>query len=857
MPPQCARMGHAATTRDPLIRTPPVQSGAIAAVSGLEGGTSLSRGCANTDAHLHGTSTHRAARAQPTRSDSEMTIDTNASDWPLILVGPMVRRVEADAVSVFVVCKHPRTVRLSIYEGTNPVAARLVHEHDDHTVELGRFLHVAVVTARPTSPLRPGRVYGYNLRLTAATENGDRGAAAVADLRSLGLLNRLGYEPDGLPGFVIPPTRLKDVRIAHGSCRKPHGERRDALATLDQILAGSHDDPAARPQQLFLTGDQIYADDVHPAVLALAGSVGRVALGWEHAEHLPDVGPDDFALQPTRRGTLVRGRAGFSGPVLHSHLMSLAEFCGMYLLVWSDELWPRNETGDLTLLPTDAVLDHPAWGATANRRAHRRAVALACRAESHLGEFTHTLPAVRRALANVASYMIFDDHDVTDDWNLHRQWRDTVHRRPLGRRMVQNALASYAVFQAWGNQPEQFAPHQPGAHLLGALGAWRGREDATADAIRARLGLPATERLRPLRWDYQVDAPCYQTIVLDTRTQRGYRPGGTGRAAPALLSREAMARQLTGRLAARPHPVDLTIVVSAAPVFGHPLIELWIQLKRVKVIEWFKNGPARVDREAWALDPTAFEALLATLASFRRVVILSGDVHYGLAGAVQYRDWQDGVQRRAQFVQCTSSALKNEERKTRLLGGVPTVKRVPTMLGTRVEKLLTRLTTPPSGAYLGWSAHNRAPRRWVPWKQTRSTPRILPEALASTRRRLNEPDWRYRLDFVHDVGEPPVPSRSTPLHQEALQLRDESGWSFMQWIVGRNNIGDLEFLPDNTSSGEGADLVQQSLWFDKTSIRAGDEPVRLPYTVYQMPLDPPPARTETTIWHGAPTAMVS
>jgi hypothetical protein len=239
-------------------------------------------------------------------------------------------------------------------------------------------------------------------------------------------------------------------------------------------------------------------------------------------------------------------------------------------------------------------------------------------------------------------------------------------------------------------------------------------------------------------------------------------------------------------------------------------------------------------------------------------VILSGDVHYGFAGAVQYRDRQDGVQRSARFVQCTSSALKNEERKTRILGGVPTVKRVPAMLGTRVEKVLARLTTPPSGAYLGWSGDSR-PRRWpLRGKQTRSTPVILPEPLASSRRRLTEPDWRYRIDFVHGVGEPPVTSRSTPLHQKALQLRAESGWSFMQWIVGRNNLGDLEFLPGSTTSGEGADLVQQSLWFDKTSIRAGDVPVRLPYTVYQLPLDPPSARTETaTNWHGDPPAMAS
>jgi len=36
------------------------------------------------------------------------------------------------------------------------------------------------------------------------------------------------------------------------------------------------------------------------------------------------------------------------------------------------------------------------------------------------------------------------------------------------------------------------------------------------------------------------------------------------------------------------------------------------------------------------------------------------------------------------------------------------------------------------------------------------------------------------------------------------------------------------------------DLVRRSLWFDKTSIRSGGEPERLPYTVYDLPLAPPP-----------------
>ncbi|HEX2373187.1 MAG TPA: hypothetical protein VHO93_04335, partial [Actinomycetota bacterium] len=244
------------------------------------------------------------------------------SSWPLVLAGPMPRRVEPDAVSVFVACRRPRTVRLSIYAGTLPDPDRLVHGGLGRTVPLGRSLHVAVVTARPPAALDPGTVYGYGLRFSRDADASDDGPAD-ADLASLGLLDQLGYQPGHLPSFVLPPDRLEQVRLVHGSCRKPHGQRRDALATLDAILAATHADPGTRPQLLFLTGDQIYADDVSPGLLALCQRVGRAALGWPWPEPLPDAAPTDgFQLAPTRRDHLVRHRAGFTGPALDCHLMS-------------------------------------------------------------------------------------------------------------------------------------------------------------------------------------------------------------------------------------------------------------------------------------------------------------------------------------------------------------------------------------------------------------------------------------------------------------------------------------------------------------------------------------------------------
>ena len=52
--------------------------------------------------------------------------------------------------------------------------------------------------------------------------------------------------------------------------------------------------------------------------------------------------------------------------------------------------------------------------------------------------------------------MIFDDHEVTDDWYLSQSWRSRVLTAPFGRAIVRNGYAAYAVCQAWGNDPAAF-----------------------------------------------------------------------------------------------------------------------------------------------------------------------------------------------------------------------------------------------------------------------------------------------------------------------------------------------------------------------------------------------------------------
>lgn len=60
-------------------------------------------------------------------------------------------------------------------------------------------------------------------------------------------------------------------------------------------------------------------------------------------------------------------------------------------------------------------------------------------------------PEVRWMLSTVPTAMIFDDHDVRDDWNTSGTWRAQIAQKPWWRERVRAGLASYWVYQHLGN----------------------------------------------------------------------------------------------------------------------------------------------------------------------------------------------------------------------------------------------------------------------------------------------------------------------------------------------------------------------------------------------------------------------
>lgn len=540
-------------------------------------------------------------------------------DLPLVLCGPILRRVTKDSATVMVVLKAPREVIFEVYGGPHDqeILARAVQP----TSPLGEHLHYALVTARfKPGAVAPGRAYLYDLSFGSGGAGVQRllddGVLVPGEAQGAPRLDVLLYHDQKRPSLVIPPDEPERLRVLHGSCRKPHGQGPDALALADEeVLRGIPQGPSlppkgARPHMLLLTGDQIYADDVHPALLWGIHQAMQALLGsarFEQAQAgLPKPGAD--------RTAFVRNLAELSSGHAKHHLASWPEFCGMYLLAWSPALW-------------GFVIQHP-----------------------DLKAFRDALPRVRRALAHVPTYTIFDDHEITDDWFISEGWTRRVLASAQGRRILRNGLAAYLLFQHAGNAPDELAPGTVGAEALGLALAHQDPSPPPSEPTRLDKLLGLVKSGQPLStgepgvdrvdWHWSLSTDKWELVALDTRMRRVFAQSQT-----SLSPLEDLRRWLPAVSTPK-----LTLLLSAAPVLGLKTVERVQGLARA-----LKLGE-QVDSEAWGISPN-YKDFLTILLTRRAVVALSGDVHYGFSALLKPKTGPDPAARVLAF---TSSALKNE-----------------------------------------------------------------------------------------------------------------------------------------------------------------------------------------------------
>ena len=93
-------------------------------------------------------------------------------------------------------------------------------------------------------------------------------------------------------------------------------------------------------------------------------------------------------------------------------------------------------------------------------------------------------PEIRWLMSTVATAMIFDDHDIRDDWNTSASWRAKMATTPWWRDRIRAGLASYWVYQHLGNlDPAELADNEDypatrcdrGRHLAATRRAGRAR----------------------------------------------------------------------------------------------------------------------------------------------------------------------------------------------------------------------------------------------------------------------------------------------------------------------------------------------------------------------------------------------
>ncbi len=571
-----------------------------------------------------------------------MPLDSTPLDpnlLPVVVCGPIIRRLTRTSVSVWVALSRGSDVTLDVTQAGNAIGSST-----ETPVRVGvrLWLSVLTVTLNGAQQFQAGTLYNYDL------SSPQWPAARTPDWQAD------GYTIEGtLPSFIGLPNALDTLRIVHASCRKPHGGGADglALAARDFTAPGG-----SRIHQLLLTGDQIYSDDVASPLMPRVRRVAHDLIGDR----------DQNALAPTGRvgdRQSASEAIGLTSSAAANHLWGFSEFAAMYLLAWSDELWP---TAPPTFSQVDPAVDflNGFEVPEASWNKQRNAV---------IG-FQRDLSDVKKLLANAPTLMVFDDHEVTDDWNLDRPWCENIYANSDGKRVLANGLLAYTLFQHWGNVPQMFRQNgSPERAILTAVAsvATTLNSPVTA-AVESRLGFPSlpfvpgpvvmrdANNNAAIRFDFTIEPadglPC-RLIFLDERTMRSF-PTETGPC--QRVSTQGLGAMMPGVIAGAPQVP--TLVVAAAPVFGFHFLEHVLQ--KAGVLLAGDDGPTEFDLESWTAHRPALEALLDRISTYDPIVFLSGDVHYGFNKRFTFTDINGNTISGAQL---TASSAKNADTKTMAL----------------------------------------------------------------------------------------------------------------------------------------------------------------------------------------------
>ncbi|MEU4490646.1 alkaline phosphatase D family protein [Streptomyces purpurascens] len=318
-------------------------------------------------------------------------------------------------------------------------------------------------------------------------------------------------------------------------------------------------------------------------------------------------------------------------------------------------------------------------------------------------EYTHLYyeswldPRIRWLLSTVPSFMIFDDHDVIDDWNTSAAWLTDMRATDWWQERLLSGLMSYWVHQHLGNLSLEELAADP------VYEGVREVPDGT-DVLRA-FAARADEDAATARWSYRRDFGRVRILMVDSRAARVLAEDSRAMLDPG---EEAWLReQVRDTPAAYDHLLIGTSLPWLLPHLVHDAEGWNAALCRGERGErWARFGEKvrrAADLEHWSAFPESFAGLAELIAEAgsgpdapATVCVLSGDVHHAY---VAEPSWP-GPGPDARVVQLVCSPVHNS---------VPLSIRMGFRIGwTAVARTIGR----------SLALHGRLPRPPVTWRKT-------------------------------------------------------------------------------------------------------------------------------------------
>ena len=246
-------------------------------------------------------------------------------------------------------------------------------------------------------------------------------------------------------------------------------------------------------------------------------------------------------------------------------------------------------------------------------------------------------PTIRWLLSTVSTAMIWDDHDVHDDWNISRSWLEEARSHRWWDEHIIAAISSYWIYQHLGNLA-------PEAHDDDELLA-RVREADDGQQILRDFAVRADRRTDGSRWSYCRDLGQTRIVVIDSRAGRVLDPGR--RSMVDAEEWDWISEHATGGydhlLIGTSLPWLLARGMHFGEAFGEALSEGAFGPRLSHLGEQLRES---LDMEHWAAFQRSFRALAElqrSVAAGERgpppasIVTLSGDVHHAYLAELAFR----------------------------------------------------------------------------------------------------------------------------------------------------------------------------------------------------------------------------